>query len=103
MAQPTWMEAIMNRRIFTIRHVNKTEHGYEYSAFQVVGSMKGKRVRKQFRTRDEALGEVNRLEVAAANVGGSIQALPTRLSEKQLAEAETAFARLGAQSLAGAV
>src|ERR1035437_4278001 len=57
------------------------------------------RARKHFKSRDEALGEKNSLEVEAANVGGEFRARHTRLSSEQLAEAEAAFSRLGSRPM----
>lgn len=75
----------------------------EYSTFLLSGWVHGKRYRKQFRSRELALGEKNALEVEAANTGGEIRARNTRLSAAQLAEAEAAIGRLGTQSIALAV
>src|ERR1017187_9522673 len=75
----------------------------EYSTFLLSGWVRGKRYRKQFKSRDLALGEKNALEVDAANVGGEVRARNTRLSAAQLAEAEAAMARLGPHSHALAV
>jgi hypothetical protein len=76
---------------------------FTYTTFLLSGWLRGKRVRRQFVSRDEALGEKNSLEVEAANLGGEIRARNTRLSADQLAEAEAAMARLGPQSLSLAV
>ena len=57
----------------------------EYSTFLLSGWVRGKRYRKQFKSRELALGEKNALEVEAANVGGEIRALNTRSSVAQLA------------------
>jgi hypothetical protein len=73
------------------------------SPFLLSGWVRGKRYRKQFKSRELALGEKNALEVEAANVGGEVRARNTRLSAVQLAEAEAAMARLGPYSLALAV
>ena len=89
----------MNRRIVTIRPIKRTKDGRVYSAFLVIGYLNGERVRRQFPSREEALGEKNRLEVEAANVGGEMRARSTRLNSQQLAEAEAAFARLGPRPL----
>ena len=92
---------------FTLREitVKKRIDGQplEYSTFLLSGWVRGKRYRKQFKSRELALGEKNALEVEAANVGGEVRARNTRLSAGQLAEAEVAMARLGPQSLALAV
>lgn len=88
---------------FTVRRIWAKEHGFRYQTFQVVGYLDGSRVRKRFRSRAEALGEKNRLDVAAANHDGTMKTVTTRLTGGQLAEAEAVFARLGERSLSGAV
>jgi integrase len=97
------MEVTMNSGEFTIRRINAREHGCRYQTFQLVGYLDGQRIRKRFKSRTEALGEKNRLEVSAANSDGRIKTVTTRLTGPQLAEAEAVFARLGERSLAGAV
>lgn len=92
---------------FTLRQAELTKvidgQKFSYSTFLLSGWLRGRRVRKQFVCREEAIGEKNALEVEAANLGGEIRARNTRLSSEQLAEAETSIARLGAQSLSLAV
>jgi len=92
---------------FTLREVALTKRidgrKFTYKTFLLSGWLHGRRVRKQFVSRDEALGEKNALEVEAANMGGEIRARNTRLSSEQLAEAEAAIARLGTKSLSLAV
>ena len=88
---------------FTIKPVTVKAHGFTYETFQVSGWLNGRRIRKHFKSRAEALGEKNALEVEAANVGGEIRSRNTRLSSGQLAEAESAFARLAGRSLSLAV
>jgi hypothetical protein len=87
---------------FTLKRVQLTENGFTYETFRLVGWLNGERIRRQFKSRDEALGEKNRLEVQAAN-SGEITARNTRLSSAQLADAEAAYARLGPRSLSEAV
>ncbi|MGH7946132.1 MAG: hypothetical protein ACREF9_14135 [Opitutaceae bacterium] len=53
---------------FQIRQIRANDHGFKYTTFQVVGYLSGERVHKKFKSREEALGEFNRLEVLAANV-----------------------------------
>lgn len=80
-----------------------TEHGYAYQTFELVGHLAGEPVRKRFKNREIALGEKSRLEVLAANQDGGLQALNTRLSRDQLADAEAAIRRLAGKSLSEAV
>ncbi len=81
------MRDTMKNGGFEIRRVIVREHGFSYPTFQVVGYLSGDRVRKRFKSRDLALGEKNRLDVLAANRDGGFQAVNTRLSREQLAEA----------------
>ncbi|MEO5960614.1 MAG: hypothetical protein ABIR80_15990, partial [Opitutaceae bacterium] len=87
---------------FKIRRIVAKEHGTEYETFQVVGYVAGKRIRKRFKVREQAMGEKARLEVLVANTG-EIRPVNTRLSREQLAEAEAAFLRLGGKPLSAAV
>ena len=96
------MGANMKNGDFSIRRLKLSEHGFDYETWQLIGYLNGERVRKRFKSREEALGEKNRLEVAAANAG-EIVARNTRLSAAQLADAEAAFARLGPRLLSAAV
>ena len=87
---------------FLLKQVRVACNGVTYDSFRLSGWLNGLRIRRQFKDRDEALGEKNRLEVEAAN-SGEIRVRPTRLSAAELAEAEAAMARLGARSLSQAV
>jgi hypothetical protein len=46
----------------------------KYPTFLLSGWVRGKRYRKQFKSRELALGEKNALEVEAATFGGEIRA-----------------------------
>lgn len=92
------MSALKSDR-FVIKPIIATSNGFSYETFLLSGRIDGKRVRKHFKSRDEALGEKNSLEVEAANVGGEFRARHTRLSSEQLAEAEAAFSRLGSRPM----
>ena len=87
---------------FVLKQVRAACNGVIYDTFRLTGWLNGRRIRRQFKDRDEALGEKNRLEVGAANKG-EMQVRATRLSAVQLAEAEAAMTRLGPQSLSLAV
>jgi hypothetical protein len=65
---------------FTLTGRTLKSHGIEYQAFEVEGRLHGRRIRRQFKSRDEAIGEKNALEVEAANAGGEVRARLTRLS-----------------------
>lgn len=88
---------------FEIKKAKLIQKGFAYETFKVVGYLNGQRIRRQFKSRDEAVGEVNRLEVQALNSNGQIRAVITRLSDGQIRDAEAAFASLGATSLQAAV
>jgi hypothetical protein len=88
---------------FVLRQVRASSNGVTYDTFLLSGWLYGRRVRKHFKSRNEALGEKNALEIEAANSGGEIRARNTRLSADQIAEAELAIARLSPKSLSLAV
>ena len=88
---------------FTIKDVPVKNGAFRYRAFRLSGWIDGQRIRKQFQSRGEAEGAKNELEVQAANRAGLIRAVNTRLSSAQVADAESAFARLGAHSLPEAI
>jgi len=90
------------RQGFTVRAVQLHQHGYAYESYQVEGWTEAGRYRKRFKSKADAYGHKTELEVMAAN-HGEIVARNTRLSREQLAQAESAFARLGAQSLPAAI
>jgi len=90
------------RQGFTVREVHLHQHGYAYKSYQVEGWTGAGRYRKRFKSKADAYGHKTELEVMAAN-HGEIVARNTRLSREQLAQVESAFARLGAQSLPAAL
>jgi hypothetical protein len=62
--------------------------------FRVTGWLDGQRVRKNFRTRAEAEAERQVLEVQRAQGATGIHTAITRLTDEQIGEAETVFARV---------
>lgn len=76
---------------FRIRSIKAKDHGFVYQTFQVVGYLNGERVRRKFKSREAAVGEVSRLEVEAANAASGTRAVNTRLTVAQVATAETLF------------
>jgi hypothetical protein len=84
---------------FSIKRITLAQKGFSYVTFQLTGYLHSQRIRKQFKSQEEALGEKNRLEVAAAN-DGSINSVLTRLTVEQVALAEAAYRRLGDKPLA---
>src|SRR5271168_4399461 len=61
--------------------------------FRVSGWLDGRRVRKNFPSRAEALAEKQILDIQRAQAGG-VRAALTRLTEDQIGEAESVFRRL---------
>jgi hypothetical protein len=87
------MSALKNIPL-SIRRATVAEKGFTYETFRLDGRINGQRIRRQFKSRPEAEGEKNRLEVEAANADSGTKAINTRLTPAQLAQAEAAFARL---------
>jgi len=79
---------------FRIRRIEVKDHGCHYVTFLVEGYLRGKRVRKKFQGHEEAIGEKDRLDIAAGNSEAALHVAATRLSDTQLAEAEFCFRRL---------
>jgi hypothetical protein len=50
---------------FTIKQVRLTEKGFRYDTDRLTGWLNGQRIRKQFKSREETDGELNRLIVRA--------------------------------------
>lgn len=64
------------------------------SSWRVVGWLHGERVRKNFKTRAEAVAEKATLEVKAAQTEQGMRTVATTLTAEQVREAETVFHRL---------
>jgi hypothetical protein len=79
---------------FKIRKIKVKDHGCHYVTFLVEGHLNGRRLRKKFQRYDEAVGEKGRLDIEAGNSEAALRVAPTRLSDKQIAEAEYCFGRL---------
>lgn len=62
--------------------------------FRVTGWLDGKRVRKNFPTRAEAMAERQTLEIQRIQSDTGVRTAATRLSDEQLHEAEAAFRRV---------
>jgi hypothetical protein len=63
-------------------------------SWRVCGNLHGVRIRRNFKSREEAGAEKAALEVKALQEASSLRASATFLDENQLREAETAFRRL---------
>lgn len=88
---------------FEIKPVRLNQKGFTYETFRLTGWLNGRRVRKQFKSRDEAQGEKLRLEVEAANTSGQVRTVVTRLNDEQVREAEAVYQQLAGRSLTDAV
>lgn len=97
------MEASLKGGGFTLRRITVRERGFTYTTHQVTGYLNGERIRRRFKSRDEALGAKSMLEVQAANADGDIRAVNTRLPPERLAEAEACFRRLAGKPMTEAV
>jgi hypothetical protein len=64
-------------------------------SWRVSGIIKGSRFRKNFASKHEAQAWQSAKEIEAANDAGSLQTIVTRLTDKQLAEAEAHLLRAG--------
>ncbi|MCX6936349.1 MAG: PD-(D/E)XK motif protein [Verrucomicrobia bacterium] len=63
--------------------------------FRLFGWLDGKRIRKNFPTRAEAVAERQALEISLVQAQSSVRTAITRLTDSQLHDAEVAFSRLG--------
>jgi site-specific recombinase XerD len=78
----------------TVKQITCKEHGTEYKTWMVDGYADGKRVRIRCKTEQEARIKKSEQETKAINAARSTRFVQTRLSDEQLNEAETSFARL---------
>jgi hypothetical protein len=76
---------------------------HSYSTFRISGWLRGRRVRKQFKSEAEAVGALQRYEIDAANAEAAdahqVRPVNTVLCVEQVREAEAVFHRLGSRSL----
>src|SRR5471030_287744 len=63
-------------------------------SFRVDGRLHGVRIRRNFKTKEEACAEKAALELKALQSASSVRGTSTFLSDAQLREAEAAFLRL---------
>lgn len=73
-----------NKGEFTVKRVTLHANGYDYVTFRVSGRLNGQRIRKDFKSKEEADEEKDRLEIEAANTDGSIPPVNTRLTPAQV-------------------
>lgn len=81
----------MNQTKFVIRKF-KNRNGTR--SFRISGFLNGQRVRKNFRTKQEAAAEKSVLEIRAIQEAHGQRTVPTTLREDQIREAEAIFQRL---------
>ena len=81
----------MNQSPFS---VTRFENRNGIISWRVDGRLHGVRIRKNFRSREEAIAEKATQELKALQTDAGLQSATTFLSEEQLREAETAFNRL---------
>jgi integrase len=81
----------MNQSAFA---VTRFENRNGVISWRVDGRLHGVRIRKNFKTREEAIAEKATQELKALQADAGLQSATTFLSEEQLREAETAFNRL---------
>lgn len=81
----------MNQSSFA---VTRFENRNGVISWRVDGRLHGVRIRKNFKTREEAIAEKATQELKALQADAGLQSATTFLSEEQLREAETAFNRL---------
>ena len=67
-------------------------------SFRVDGSLSGVRIRRNFKTQEEAAAEKSALEIKALQFCSSLRAVTTHLSEEQVREAEAIFRRLAGEA-----
>jgi len=68
------------------------------ASWRVDGRLNGIRIRKNFKTREEAIAEKGTLDLKALQADSGMRAVGTFLTEAQLREAETAFNRINEQA-----
>jgi hypothetical protein len=85
----------MEQRKFAVRRFTNRNG---VTSWRVSGWLHGRRVRRNFKTREEAAAEKTVFEVKAAQTAAGLRPAATILTEVQLREAELAFQRLGNRS-----
>ena len=63
-------------------------------SFRVDGSLNGVRIRRNFKTQEEAAAEKSALEIKAQQIASGMRSVVTNLAHEQVREAEAAFHRL---------
>ena len=81
----------MKQSVFVVRRF-KNRNGV--FSWRVQGALNGVRIRRNFKTQEEAAAEKAALEMSAAQLHSNLRSVSTWLSEPQVREAESVFARL---------
>ena len=74
--------------------VSRFENRNGVTSWRVSGLLAGVRIRKNFKTREEAAAEKATLEIKALQIASGQRAIVTTLTETQAREAEAVFHRL---------
>lgn len=85
----------MAHRSFTVSRFKNRNGAF---SFRVEGSLNGVRIRRNFKTQEEAAAEKSALEIKALQISTNLRAVTTHLSEEQVREAEAAFRRLAGKA-----
>ncbi len=83
----------MKQSVFVVRCF-KNRNGV--FSWRVQGTLNGLRIRRNFKTQEEAAAEKAALEVSAVQLNSNLRSVSTWLSEPQVREAESVFARMPA-------
>ena len=74
--------------------VTRYENRNGVTSWRVAGWLHGFRIRKNFKSREEAAAEAATLEIKALQATSGLRSLATTLTDEQAREAEAAFRRL---------
>lgn len=74
--------------------VSRFENRNGAISWRVDGRLNGLRIRRNFKTQEEAAAEKATLDLKALQLDSGMRSVPTFLTEDQVREAETAFSRL---------
>jgi len=74
--------------------VSRFENRNGVISWRVDGRLNGLRIRRNFKTQEEAAAEKATLDLKALQLESGMRSVPTFLTEEQVREAETVFSRL---------
>jgi integrase len=78
--------------------VSRFENRNGVPSWRVAGWLHGIRIRKNFKTREEATAEKSALEIKALEEASGLRAIATALTERQVREAEALFQRMAGKA-----